>query len=109
MPGPRALIFQRFGADRAWCFLCFPDLQEVGRNSKMKYMIRHGEIATLGVAYLLFAAFLFLERRPAIAPIELPFQECLSSGIVAQGEALAAAGHCESCHTRPGGHGSAGL
>jgi mono/diheme cytochrome c family protein len=51
---------------------------------------------------------LILARRPAIAPIERPIPESFSAASVAQGEALAAAEHCASCHTGPDGRPFAG-
>src|SRR6202522_4385400 len=66
-------------------------------------MIRRIAIATLAVASLGLAGLLLLSRRPAIGPVERPAPESFSAESVAHGEALAAAGHCASCHTRPGG------
>src|ERR1700677_3419085 len=66
-------------------------------------MIRRIVIAILAVAFLGLAGFLLLSWRRAIAPIERPSPESFSAESVAHGEALAAAGHCASCHTRPGG------
>ena len=71
-------------------------------------MIRRNAIAILVVAFLGFAGFLILSRRPVIAPIERPNPQRFSVESIAQGEALAAAGHCASCHTRPGGQPYAG-
>ena len=71
-------------------------------------MIRRISIAILVAACCVLAALLLLARRPAIAPIERPAPGSFSPGSVAQGEALAAAGHCASCHTRPGGPAFAG-
>jgi len=71
-------------------------------------MIRRNAIAILVVAFLGFAGFLMLSRRPAIALVERPNPQRFSAESIAQGEALAAAGHCASCHTRPGGQPYAG-
>jgi len=71
-------------------------------------MIRRIAIAILAVAFLGIAGLLLLSRRPAIAPMERTFPERFSVSSVSQGEALAAAGHCASCHTRPGGQPFAG-
>lgn len=71
-------------------------------------MIRRISIAILVAACCVLAALLLLARRPAIAPIERPALGSFSPGSVAQGEALAAAGHCASCHTRAGGPAFAG-
>ena len=65
--------------------------------------MRRIAVAILAVGFLGLAGFLLLSRRPAIAPVERPAPESFSAGSVAHGEALAAAGHCVSCHTRPGG------
>src|SRR5580698_2077889 len=66
-------------------------------------MIRRIATATLAVASLGLAGLFLLARRPAIGPVERPTTERFSAESIAQGEALAAAGHCASCHTRPGG------
>jgi hypothetical protein len=64
--------------------------------------------ATLAVAFLGLAGILILSRRPVIDAIDRPSPESFSSESVARGEALAAAGHCASCHTSPGGQPFAG-
>jgi len=46
---------------------------------------------------------LLLSWRRVIPPIERPAPKSFSAESIAHGEALAAAGHCASCHTRPGG------
>jgi mono/diheme cytochrome c family protein len=66
-------------------------------------MIRRIGIAILAVALLGLAGVLLLSWRRAIAPIERPAPERFSAESIALGESLAAAGHCASCHTRPGG------
>src|ERR1700723_429141 len=65
-------------------------------------MIRRIAIAILAVAFLGIAGLLLLSRRPVIDSIERPAPERFSAEGIARGEALAAAGHCASCHTRPG-------
>src|SRR5580693_1328997 len=71
-------------------------------------MMRRIAVAILAVGILGLVGFLLLSRRRAIAPIERPAPESFSAGSVAHGEDLAAAGHCASCHTRPGGQSFAG-
>jgi mono/diheme cytochrome c family protein len=71
-------------------------------------MIRRIATATLAVASLGLAGLFLLSRRPAIGPIERPAPESFSAESIAQGESLAAAGHCASCHTRSGGQPFAG-
>ena len=71
-------------------------------------MIRRFAIAILAVPVLGTVGLLLLARRPVIAPIERPIAQRFSAESVAKGEALAAAGHCASCHTRPGGQPFAG-
>src|SRR5260370_13346955 len=71
-------------------------------------MIGRVAIAILAVAFLGVASVLLLSQRPVVAPIERPTPERFSAESIAQGEALAAAGHCGSCHTRPGGQPYAG-
>src|SRR5580658_7888878 len=66
-------------------------------------MVRRIAVAILAVAFVGLAGFLLLSRRPAIAPIVRPAPESFPAGSVAQGETLAAAAHCASCHTPPGG------
>jgi mono/diheme cytochrome c family protein len=70
--------------------------------------IRRISTAILAAACFVLAGLLLLARRPVIAPIERPVPESFSAGSVAQGEALAAAGHCASCHTRTGAPAFAG-
>ena len=71
-------------------------------------MIRRIVIAILAVAFVGLAGFLLLSWRRAILPIERPAPDSFSAGSIAHGEALAAAGHCASCHTRTGGQAYAG-
>jgi mono/diheme cytochrome c family protein len=71
-------------------------------------MIRRIAIGILAVAFLGLVGFLFLSWRRAIPPIERPAPESFSAESIARGEALAAAGHCASCHTRPEGQPFAG-
>jgi mono/diheme cytochrome c family protein len=71
-------------------------------------MIRRIGMAILAVAFLGLAGFLLLAWRRVIPPIERPAPESFSAESIAHGEALAAAGHCASCHTRPGGQSFAG-
>jgi len=71
-------------------------------------MIRRIAITILAVAFLALAGVLLLSWRRAIPPIERPAAESFSAGSIARGETLAAAGHCASCHTRPGGQSYAG-
>ena len=71
-------------------------------------MIRRLSIAIVVTACLMLAGLLLLAWRPAIAPIERPVAESFSTSSVAQGEVLAAEGHCAACHTRPGGQPFAG-
>jgi len=62
----------------------------------------------LAVAFLGIGGLLLLSRRPVIGSMERPAPERFSAEAIARGEALAAAGHCASCHTRPGGQPFAG-
>ena len=66
-------------------------------------MVRRILIASLAVVLLGSAGFAFLSHRSAIAPIQCPDPASFSAESVAHGEALAAAAHCASCHTSPGG------
>lgn len=71
-------------------------------------MIRRTTIAIVGAAFVGLVAGLVLSWRASIAPIERPAPESFSADSVAHGEVLAAAGHCVSCHSRPGGEQFAG-
>jgi mono/diheme cytochrome c family protein len=71
-------------------------------------MIRRIAIAIFAVAFLGLAGFLLLSWRRAIPPIERPAPQSFYPESIAHGEALAAAGHCASCHTRAGGQPFAG-
>jgi Cytochrome c len=71
-------------------------------------MIRRIAIAILALALPGMAGLLLLSRRPEIGPIGRPVPESFSAGSIAEGETLAVAGHCASCHTRPGGQPFAG-
>ncbi|MCU1338757.1 MAG: Gluconate 2-dehydrogenase (acceptor) [Bryobacterales bacterium] len=71
-------------------------------------MIRRSAIAVIVVAFLGLLGFVFLSRRPAIAPIERPNPASFTAESIAKGEVLSAVGHCVSCHTRPGGQPFAG-
>ena len=71
-------------------------------------MIRRILTAAVVVALLGLCGTWLLSRRPAIAAEKRPYPQGFSAESVARGEALAAAGHCASCHTRPGGPAFAG-
>src|SRR5712664_3555484 len=73
-----------------------------------KTMIKRIAIAILAVAFFGVAGVLLLSRQPVMAPIERPTPERFPAESIAQGEDLAATGHCASCHTRPGGQPYAG-
>lgn len=70
--------------------------------------IRRIAVAVVAVACVGLIGFLILSWRSAITPIERPNPATFSHESVAKGEALAAAGHCMSCHTRTGGQPYAG-
>lgn len=55
----------------------------------------------LGVGMLGAVAFLLIVWRPAIRALQGP-PPTFPAESVSRGERLAAVGHCESCHTRPG-------
>jgi mono/diheme cytochrome c family protein len=71
-------------------------------------MVRRVAIAIVAAAVLGLTGFLFLAWRPAIAPIAPPTPASFPADAIAKGEILSAAGHCVSCHTRPGGQPFAG-
>jgi mono/diheme cytochrome c family protein len=57
----------------------------------------------LGVALFGLAAFVAVTWRPAIRPTPGRPPVGFPTESISRGERLAALGHCESCHTRPGG------
>ncbi len=57
----------------------------------------------LGMALLGLVGFVVMTWRPAIRPTRGPAPGGFPTDLVSRGELLAAVGHCESCHTRPGG------
>ena len=69
---------------------------------------RRVAIIITAMAFAGLAGLLLLSRRREIPPIERPAAGSFSAESVAHGEALAAVGHCASCHTRPGGQSFAG-
>jgi mono/diheme cytochrome c family protein len=79
-----------------------------GTGGRKKLTIRRISIALLVAACLVLTGLLLLAWRPVIAPIERPVQESFSASSIAQGETLAAEGHCAACHTRAGGPAFAG-
>src|ERR1700722_3102814 len=71
-------------------------------------MIRRISIVALILACLGVSGVWVLSLRAAIPPVEPTAKESFSAESVSRGEALAAAGHCASCHTRAGGPALAG-
>jgi mono/diheme cytochrome c family protein len=69
---------------------------------------RRTVIAVIATTLLTLIGFVLLSWRRTIAPIERPDPVTFASESVARGEALAAEGHCASCHIRPGGQPFAG-
>ena len=65
-------------------------------------------IIITAAAFAGLCGVLLLSWRRAVPPIERPGPESFSAESIAHGETLAAAGHCASCHTRPGGESFAG-
>jgi len=66
-------------------------------------MRRHTWIVIAGVVVLGLLAFAVVTWRPAIHSIGGTPPAGFAPDSVSRGEVLAAVGHCESCHTRPGG------
>src|SRR5713226_5918718 len=71
-------------------------------------MVRRIAIVMIAAAVLGLVGSFFLACRPAIAPIAPPTPASFPAESIAKGATLAAAGHCVSCHTRPGGQPFAG-
>jgi len=66
-------------------------------------VIRRNSIAVLVAALLGVAAVWLASLRTAIPPVKRPASQNFGVESIVRGAALAAAGHCASCHTRPGG------
>jgi mono/diheme cytochrome c family protein len=71
-------------------------------------VIRRVAIVVIVAAFFGLLGFVFLSRRPPIAPIEPPNPGSFTAESITKGKVLSAAGHCVSCHTRPGGQSFAG-
>jgi mono/diheme cytochrome c family protein len=71
-------------------------------------MVRRIAVAMIAAAILGLLGFFLLAWRAAIAPIEPPTPASFPPESIAKGAILSAAGHCVSCHTRPGGRPFAG-
>jgi mono/diheme cytochrome c family protein len=71
-------------------------------------MIRRIGIILGGIVVLGLLAFIALAWRSSIPAISRPSAASFSANSIARGESLAAAGHCASCHTGPGGQQFAG-
>ena len=65
----------------------------------MRYIVMSASAAILAAAGL----FAWIERYPAIAPIEPPAASAFDSTLIDKGRGLVALGDCAVCHTRPGG------
>jgi mono/diheme cytochrome c family protein len=71
-------------------------------------MLKRIVIGLVGVAILGLLGFFALAWRPAIAPIDPPAAASFPAELADKGRALAGAGYCAVCHTRPGGEPLAG-
>ena len=71
-------------------------------------MIRRTAIGILSAVFVGLVVFLILAWRPSIAPIQPQNRASFTADSIAKGESLAAAAHCASCHTIPGGQPFAG-
>ena len=71
-------------------------------------MIKRTAIGILCTVLVGLVVFLILASRPSIAPIQPPNRAGFTADSIAKGESLAAAAHCASCHTSPGGQPFAG-
>jgi hypothetical protein len=70
--------------------------------AKRRWIRRLGAAIVI-VAFLGIGGVLLLSQRAAIDPVQPPAVGSFSAESIARGEALAAIGHCASCHTGPGG------
>ncbi|HVJ61704.1 MAG TPA: cytochrome c [Tahibacter sp.] len=71
-------------------------------------VIKRMVLGLLGLIAAAVVGLLILAYRPAIDPIEPPSATTFSPALVAQGEVLAGAGYCATCHTAKGGAAYAG-
>jgi mono/diheme cytochrome c family protein len=71
-------------------------------------LIRRTVVVLVAASVFGMMGLFFLSWRPTIAAIERPNPASFSAELVSKGESLAAAGHCMSCHIRPGGRPYAG-
>jgi hypothetical protein len=71
-------------------------------------MARRIAIGVVALVFLGLVGYSLFSWRAAIAPIERPNPKSFTAESIARGEVLAAAGHCLSCHIRPGGQPFAG-
>lgn len=71
-------------------------------------LIRRMAVLIVSAGLLGMLAVAFLSWRRTIAPIGRPNPSSFRAALVAEGEVLAAEGHCGSCHTRPDGPPCAG-
>ena len=103
-----------FETDSCLALNCEADLAQKGSQRwwrspiEVIAMSRRIAITVIVAAFVGLLGFLFLAWRPAIAPIKHPDQASFTAESIARGEVLSAAGHCVSCHTRPGGQPFAG-
>lgn len=72
-----------------------------------------GSLRRLAVIAMAFVAvgllaFIIFAWRPGYAPVARPAASAFDPALVAQGEVLASAGYCSSCHTAAGGGALAG-
>jgi len=74
-----------------------------GTDWRKNPKIRRALIGILVVVLIAGVGFFVLAWRPSIPAIARPARESFPPDLVAKGETLAAIGHCESCHTQPGG------
>lgn len=65
--------------------------------------IRRLFVAALIAGSLEVTCIWLLSLRTAIPPLKINTKKTFSVEVERRGEALAAAGHCASCHTRPSG------
>lgn len=71
-------------------------------------MLKRILLGIVGVIVLGIAGFAIFAWRPAIAEVAPPAPSSFAPALVAQGEVLANAGYCASCHTAKGGQPFAG-
>jgi mono/diheme cytochrome c family protein len=82
---------------------CLAEVCCAGAATVGEAVIRRISISALALAFLAVSGVWLLSLRTAIPPLDPTAKKRFSAETVSRGEALAAAAHCASCHTRASG------